>query len=158
MSAPQGHLERLTGFGLRNRDIGFAVGVTAILAVLFVPLPPLLLDLGLAVSLSLSVLILMVALWIPRPLDFNSFPTLLLVVTMLRLALNIASTRLILGQGHTGTGQHLNVVAQLPQRRRLNVPVLQRREPGHVEPVQLEQAGNGVLVEDGPDDLQPRSE
>lgn len=89
--------------GLANRDVAFAAGVTMVLAVLFVPLPPVILDFGLAVSLSLSVLILMVALWIPKPLEFNSFPTLLLVVTMLRLSLNVASTRLILADGHTGT-------------------------------------------------------
>ena len=75
---------------LANRDIVFAVGVILILGMLFVPLPPAMLDFGLAASLSLSVLILMVALWIPTPLDFNSFPTLLLVVTMLRLALNVS--------------------------------------------------------------------
>ncbi|WP_241560068.1 flagellar biosynthesis protein FlhA [Solirhodobacter olei] len=75
-----------------------------VLGMLFVPLPPLLLDFGLAISISLSVLILMVALWIRRPLDFNSFPTLLLMVTMLRLSLNISSTRLILSRGHTGPG------------------------------------------------------
>lgn len=89
--------------GLANRDVAFAVGVVLILAMLFIPLPPILLDFGLAASLSLAVLILMVALWIPTPLDFNSFPTLLLVVTMLRLALNVSSTRLILSEGHTGT-------------------------------------------------------
>ena len=89
---------------LANRDIAFAFGVVLILAMLFIPLPPVLLDLGLAVSLSLAVLILMVALWIQTPLDFNSFPTLLLVVTMLRLALNVSSTRLILSEGHQGTG------------------------------------------------------
>jgi flagellar biosynthesis protein FlhA len=85
-----------------NKDIGFALGMALVLAVLFLPLPPILLDLGLALSLSLSVLIFMVALWIPSPLQFNSFPTLLLVTTMLRLSLNVASTRLILSQGHTG--------------------------------------------------------
>ncbi|UMA66853.1 flagellar biosynthesis protein FlhA (plasmid) [Roseivivax marinus] len=88
---------------LANRDVGFALGVTMILAVLFVPLPPVLLDFGLALSLSVSVLVLMVALWIRTPLEFNAFPTLLLVVTLLRLSLNVASTRLILSQGHTGT-------------------------------------------------------
>ena len=90
------------GRGHGNRDIGFAIAVTLILAVLFVPLPAAVLDFGLAVSLSVSVLVLMVALWIPKPLEFNSFPTLLLVVTMLRLSLNVASTRLILSEGHTG--------------------------------------------------------
>ena len=88
---------------LANRDVVFAVLVMMVLGVLFVPLPPALLDFGLAISLSISFLVLMVALWIHRPLDFNSFPTVLLVVTMLRLALNVASTRLILSEGHTGT-------------------------------------------------------
>ena len=85
-----------------NRDIGFAVGVVAILIVLFLPIPPFLLDIGLAMSISLSVVILMVALWIPRPLDFSAFPTVLLIATMLRLALNVATTRLILSHGHDG--------------------------------------------------------
>ncbi|NRB02717.1 MAG: flagellar biosynthesis protein FlhA [Rhodobacteraceae bacterium] len=94
----------LSSFGQNNRDILFAVGVMLILAMLFVPLPPVMLDFGLALSISLSVLILMVALWIKTPLDFDSFPTILLVVTMLRLALNISSTRLILSEGHNGAG------------------------------------------------------
>ncbi|NNK16774.1 MAG: flagellar biosynthesis protein FlhA [Sulfitobacter sp.] len=96
--------------GHSNRDIGFAIGMVLILAMLFVPLPPFFLDLGLAISLSLSVLILMVALWIGAPLEFNSFPTLLLVVTMLRLALNVSSTRLILSHGHEGPGAAGNVI------------------------------------------------
>ena len=96
--------------GHSNRDIGFAIGVVLILAMLFVPLPPVLLDVGLAVSLSLAVLILMVSLWIGAPLEFNSFPTLLLVVTMLRLALNVSSTRLILSEGHNGPGAAGNVI------------------------------------------------
>ncbi len=85
-----------------NRDVGFAIGVVAILVVLFLPVPPLLLDMGLALSISLSVLILMVALWIQKPLDFSAFPTVLLIATMLRLALNVATTRLILSEGHQG--------------------------------------------------------
>ena len=85
-----------------NRDIGFAIGIIAILIVLFLPIPPFLLDLGLALSISLSVVILMVALWIPRPLDFSAFPTVLLVATMLRLSLNVATTRLILSHGNDG--------------------------------------------------------
>ncbi|MDP5336090.1 MAG: FHIPEP family type III secretion protein, partial [Paracoccaceae bacterium] len=103
-SSSQERNDRMVAFGFANRDVAFAIGVILVLGMLFVPLPPVLLDFGLAVSLSLSVLILMVALWIPRPLEFNSFPTLLLVVTMLRLALNVASTRLILSEGHTGPG------------------------------------------------------
>jgi flagellar biosynthesis protein FlhA len=85
------------------RDIGFAAGIIAILAVFFLPIPAFLLDLGLAVSIAFSVLILMVALWIQRPLDFSSFPTVLLVATLLRLSLNIATTRLILSHGAEGT-------------------------------------------------------
>ncbi|MCA1776180.1 MAG: flagellar biosynthesis protein FlhA [Loktanella sp.] len=108
--SPQQRKDRMVAFGFANRDIAFAVGVTLVLGMLFVPLPPVLLDFGLAVSLALSVLILMVALWIPRPLDFNSFPTLLLVVTMLRLSLNVASTRLILSEGHTGSGAAGDVI------------------------------------------------
>ncbi|MEM1381394.1 MAG: flagellar biosynthesis protein FlhA [Pseudomonadota bacterium] len=86
-----------------NRDVVFAIGVLGILVVLFVPLPAWALDLGLTFSLAFSILILMVALWIEKPLDFSSFPTVLLIATILRLALNIASTRLILAEGHTGT-------------------------------------------------------
>lgn len=85
-----------------NRDIGFAAGVVAILIVLFLPVPPFLLDLGLALSISLAVVILMVSLWISRPLDFSAFPTVLLIATMLRLSLNVATTRLILSHGHDG--------------------------------------------------------
>ncbi len=74
-----------------------------ILVVLILPLPPMLLDLALAISIILSVLILMTALFIHTPLEFSSFPTVLLIATMLRLALNLASTRLILAHGHEGT-------------------------------------------------------
>lgn len=70
---------------------------------LFVPIPPMLIDVGLAVSIAFAVLILMVALWIDRPLDFSAFPTVLLIATMLRLSLNVATTRLILTHGNEGT-------------------------------------------------------
>lgn len=85
-----------------GKDIFFAAGIIFILAVLFLPIPPLLIDFGLAFSVALSVLILMVALWISRPLDFSAFPTVLLIATMLRLSLNIATTRVILSEGHEG--------------------------------------------------------
>ena len=86
-----------------GRDVGFAIGIVAILCVLFLPIPAFLIDIGLAFSIALSVLILMVALWIQRPLDFSSFPTILLIATMLRLSLNIATTRVILSHGAEGT-------------------------------------------------------
>jgi len=101
--------------GAANRDVLFAVGIVLVLAVLFLPVPSWFLDIGLALSLAVSVLILMVALWISRPLDFSSFPTVLLVVTVLRLALNIASTRLILSQGHTGTAAAGHVIEGFSQ-------------------------------------------
>jgi flagellar biosynthesis protein FlhA len=98
----------LSGIGelgalLRRGDIALAVGVLTILVVLILPLPAPLLDLSLAVSIIFSVLILMTALFIQAPLEFSAFPTVLLIATMLRLALNLASTRLILTHGHEGT-------------------------------------------------------
>ncbi|MDQ0471329.1 flagellar biosynthesis protein FlhA [Labrys wisconsinensis] len=88
---------------LRRGDILLAIGVLAIMVVLILPLPAFLLDLFLAVSIILSVLILMTALFIQHPLEFTAFPTVLLIATMLRLSLNLASTRLILSHGHEGT-------------------------------------------------------
>ncbi len=90
--------------GRSLRDVGFAVGIVLILTILFLPIPPLLIDLGLALSIALSILILMVALWIGKPLEFSAFPTVLLIVTMLRLALNVATTRVILSHGAEGEG------------------------------------------------------
>jgi flagellar biosynthesis protein FlhA len=87
---------------MAQTDILLGVGVIAILVVLILPLPAVLLDLLLALSITFSVLILLTALLIERPLDFNAFPTVLLLATMLRLSLNLASTRLILAQGHEG--------------------------------------------------------
>jgi flagellar biosynthesis protein FlhA len=95
---------------LRRGDIALAVGVMTILVVLILPLPAPLLDMALAVSIILSVLILMTALFIHTPLEFSAFPTVLLIATMLRLALNLASTRLILSQGHEGTAAAGHVI------------------------------------------------
>src|SRR5215469_2207574 len=95
---------------LRRGEIALALGVVAILSVLILPLPTWLLDMSLALSITFSVLILMVALFIQRPLEFSSFPTVLLIATMLRLALNLASTRLILSHGHEGTGAAGHVI------------------------------------------------
>jgi flagellar biosynthesis protein FlhA len=105
-------LPSLGEFGalLKRGDLALAVGVMTILVVLILPLPPILLDLALAISIILSVLILMTALFIHTPLEFSSFPTVLLIATMLRLALNLASTRLILAHGHEGTGAAGHVI------------------------------------------------
>src|SRR5437588_1558133 len=88
---------------LKRSDLGLAVGITVILVVLILPLPPWLLDISLAFSLSFSILILMTAVFIQKPLEFSSFPAILLITTMMRLALNLASTRLILSRGNEGT-------------------------------------------------------
>ena len=93
----------LPPFEGRGRDVSFAIGIVIILSILFLPIPAFLIDIGLAFSIALSVLILMVALWIHKPLDFSSFPTILLIATMTRLSLNIATTRIILSEGHEGT-------------------------------------------------------
>tara|TARA_B100000749_G_scaffold243577_1_gene204905 strand:+ start:725 stop:2830 length:2106 start_codon:yes stop_codon:yes gene_type:complete len=85
-----------------NRDLALAIGVIGIIAMLILPMPAWLLDFGLAVSITLSVMILMTALFIEKPLQLSAFPTILLIATMLRLGLNLASTRLILGHGHEG--------------------------------------------------------
>jgi flagellar biosynthesis protein FlhA len=109
---PSGLPQDLGAFAnrLRSSDMALAFVVLGIIVILIVPLPPLLLDLLFAVSIILSVLILMTALFIETPLQFSAFPTVLLIATMLRLALNLASTRLILANGHTGAGAAGHVI------------------------------------------------
>ncbi len=102
VAAPAGGLAPLLQKMGANRDMALAGGVVAIIAMLILPMPPWLLDLGLALSITLSIMILMTALFIDKPLDLSAFPTILLIATMLRLGLNIASTRLILAHGHQG--------------------------------------------------------
>lgn len=102
---------RLSGDALRGyakaiakrSDIFLALGIVAILVVLILPMPSWLLDFSLAISITFSVLILMTVLFISKPLEFSAFPTILLIATMIRLSLNLASTRLILAEGHSGT-------------------------------------------------------
>ncbi len=91
-------------------DVGLALAVIALLSVLILPLPTVILDLGLALSVTMSVLVLMVAMFLTRPLDFTSFPTLLLLTTLLRLSLNVATTRLILSHGNEGPSAAGHVV------------------------------------------------
>ncbi|KQO70836.1 MULTISPECIES: flagellar biosynthesis protein FlhA [unclassified Methylobacterium] len=115
-----GSLAQFASFAIPNRanlnalskrtDLFFATAVMGILTVLIFPLPAFLLDLLLAVSIIISVLIMMTGLFIDNPLEFTVFPTLLLVATLLRLALNLASTRLILGHGHEGTAAAGHVI------------------------------------------------
>jgi len=100
---------------LRQGDVALALGVIAILIVLILPMPRWLMDFGLALSITFSVLILMISLFIARPLEFSSFPTILLITTMLRLSLNLATTRLILAHGHEGTGAAGQVIQAFGQ-------------------------------------------
>ncbi len=102
-------LNRIVG-ALKRGEIALALGVVAILSVLILPMPTWLLDISLALSIIFSVLILMVGLFIERPLEFSAFPTVLLISTMMRLALNLASTRLILGNGAEGTAAAGHVI------------------------------------------------
>jgi len=95
---------------IKRGDLTLAFGVLTILVVLILPLPSVVLDLFLAISITLSILILMTALFIQAPLEFSAFPTVLLISTMLRLSLNLASTRLILSHGHEGTAAAGHVI------------------------------------------------
>ena len=96
-------------------DIGFAIGIVMVLCLFFLPVPSVLIDFGLALSIALSVLILMVSLWIQKPLEFSAFPTVLLVATVLRLALNISTTRLILSHGSNGSTAAGYIIAGFAQ-------------------------------------------
>ncbi len=99
MAAPTG--KDMMGWLMRG-EVGMALGVIGVILLLILPIPKFLLDLLLAISLVSSVLILMTALMMKRPLDFAIFPTVLLVSTLFRLGLNLASTRLVLSHGHEG--------------------------------------------------------
>lgn len=92
-------------------DVGLAIGVLMLLSILIIPLPTFILDLGLSLSITSSVLVLMVSLFLERPIEFTSFPTLLLLTTLLRLSLEIATTRLILSHGNEGATAAGHVVA-----------------------------------------------
>lgn len=85
-----------------SRDLSVVIFVMTILAIIIIPLPSGMLDFFLAIVISLSVLILLISLYIPKPTDLTTFPTLLLIITLFRLSLNIATTRMILSKGHEG--------------------------------------------------------
>jgi flagellar biosynthesis protein FlhA len=87
-----------------------ALALMAVIVMMVLPVPSWILDLGLALSFALAILMLTVTLFIERPLDFSAFPTILLASLMLRLSLNISSTKLIIGQGHTGTAAAGHVI------------------------------------------------
>lgn len=88
---------------LFHPTILLALALMAVIVMMILPVPAWLLDVGLALSFALAILMLTVTLFIERPLDFSAFPTILLASLMLRLSLNVSSTKLIIGEGHTGT-------------------------------------------------------
>ncbi len=101
MSSPAVALQ-LEGPAKRNAEMGLAVAVVFVIALLIIPLPPFALDLFLATSIGLSLVVLLTTMQTSDPLEFSSFPALLLLLTLFRLSLNVSSTRLILAEGHAG--------------------------------------------------------
>ena len=101
ITSPRPTAREVMGWMMKG-EVALALGVIGIVVLLILPIPPFMLDLLLAVSITTSVLILMTSLLIKKPLEFTAFPTVLLVTTLYRLGLNVASTRLILGHGHEG--------------------------------------------------------
>ncbi|HXC57981.1 MAG TPA: flagellar biosynthesis protein FlhA [Steroidobacteraceae bacterium] len=87
---------------LLKSGIGVPIGILAVLAMVVLPLPPLALDILFTFNIALSLIVLMAVFYVPRPLEFGVFPSVLLLATLLRLALNVASTRVVLMHGHTG--------------------------------------------------------
>lgn len=100
----------LTPGNLFRPTVLLALALMAVIAMMVLPVPAMLVDIGLAISFALAILMLTVTLFIERPLDFSAFPTILLASLMLRLSLNISSTKLIIGQGHTGTAAAGHVI------------------------------------------------
>ena len=94
----------IAGFDWRMIGLGAPVLIVLLLAMMILPLPPFLLDFLFTFNIALSLIILLVAIYITRPLEFGVFPSVLLIMTLLRLALNIASTRVVLIEGHNGPG------------------------------------------------------
>ena len=96
-------------------DLGVVGFVFAILLIIIVPLPNGVLDFFLTISLSVAVLILLLSLYIPKPTDFSTFPTIILIVTLYRLSLNIATTRMILSKGHEGPNAVSEIISAFGQ-------------------------------------------
>ena len=109
-----GNIRALGGLFVSIESI-VAIFVFLVVLILFVPIPPVLIDLFLSISITFSVLILLVSFYLLRPLDFSVFPTLLLIVTLFRLSLSVAATRLILLFGNTGPGAAGEVIRAFGQ-------------------------------------------
>ncbi len=92
----------LSAKALFQPTVLLALALMAVIVMMVLPMPSWMLDIGLAASFALAILMFTITLFIERPLDFSVFPTVLLASLMLRLSLNVSSTRLIIGEGHTG--------------------------------------------------------
>lgn len=103
-------MQSLTLGGIFRPTVLLALALMAIIVMMILPVPAAVLDIGLAASFALAILMFTVTLFIERPLDFSAFPTVLLASLMLRLSLNVSSTKLIIGQGHTGTSAAGDVI------------------------------------------------
>jgi flagellar biosynthesis protein FlhA len=101
LAVPAGQIERQWSLA-RNQDIALAICVIGILVVLVIPIPTWMLDILLTVNISISVVVLLGTIYLRRSVEFNVFPSLLLILTLFRLSLNVAATRLILSQGYAG--------------------------------------------------------
>ena len=93
-----------------SKDLSVVFFIVAILAIIIVPLPSFILDFMLSISMALSILIILIGLYIKKPTDFSAFPTLLLLVTLYRLALNVATTRMILSEGSKGANAVSDII------------------------------------------------
>ena len=100
---------------LFNPTVLLAVALMSVIVMMILPMPAWVLDIGLAASFALAILIFTITLFIEKPLDFSAFPTILLATLMLRLSLNVSSTKLIIGQGHTGTDAAGDVIKGFAQ-------------------------------------------
>jgi flagellar biosynthesis protein FlhA len=100
---------------VKAKDLTIVGFIIAILAIIIVPLPSGILDFFLTISLSVSVLIILISLYIPKPTDLTTFPTLILIITLFRLSLNIATTRMILSKGHEGTDAVSDIISSFGQ-------------------------------------------
>ena len=100
---------------VRFRGLTIVGVIIAILAIIIVPLPSAVLDFFLALSISISVLIILIAVYVPKPTDLSTFPTLILIITLFRLSLNIATTRMILSEGHNGPDAVSEIISSFGQ-------------------------------------------
>lgn len=100
---------------LRAKDLTVVALIMSILAIIIVPLPSAVLDFFLTISLSISVLIILISLYIPKPTDLTTFPTLILIITLFRLSLNVATTRMILSNGHEGPDAVSDIISSFGQ-------------------------------------------